>query len=147
MTRRIPWAVGALCALTALCLDVSLPMTTDAAPDQVTLEVSRAEAQDSGKKTRTAKARLSRCVKYSQEIGEADMTLVLKNRCKQALECTMTWALQCHKEDDATETTERGETFDIARGQDHTVIASASLCGDDGWSIQDVRWSCRDPAE
>lgn len=152
MTRRIPWAAGALCALVALCLDVSLspipagdPGIDAVATAGLTLDVPRAQAQS--EKPRTAKARLSRCVKYSQEIGEADMTLALTNRCKQALECTMTWSLQCHKDDDEVEATERGETFDIARGKRYTVTASASLCGEDGWSIEDVSWTCRDPAE
>ena len=135
MNRPVAWALGSIFALALLALDVSTPSTMNHA----TIGIAPAAAR--------AKTSVMRCVKYSQTQEDTAMALALESSCKLDLECTMTWSLRCHSENGKTESRKESSSFTLDAGQSQTVVASADLCGEDGWSIGNVRWTCRDAAE
>ena len=149
MELRIQHVLGCTLALVFFCIDINAGrIVSDSALDPA-IRSARAQSENAGgknSKKRGAKRKLSRCVEYSQEIGETAMTLGLANDCKKPLECTMTWFLACHRQNGKIERSRQSETFYLGDGTEHTVAASAAACGDDGWSIRNVRWTCRDAA-
>jgi hypothetical protein len=72
------------------------------------------------------------------------MNLRLSNRCGRDLQCSITWEVACQSED---EPRKAGSVFDLPAASTDGAYATAASCGDDGWEIRKVRWSCSDPNE
>jgi hypothetical protein len=112
--------------------------------------VSAAEAQKRVAKKKTKrKSReraIGRCVRYRQQQTEEGLYLRLANRCDFDLSCTMSWRVRCDSDEPGTRR-RKAEVLEIDQGTTDGTYASAAICGDDGWRISEVRWSCEDAAE
>lgn len=87
--------------------------------------------------------RVSRCVKYSQTMGgdKQSVDIGLANRCRFAVSCTVEWRVSCDS-DGAGAAGEAAQSLELGKGDRQTINASAARCGDDGWEVQDIRWTC-----
>lgn len=130
MTRLMTSTLGAMCALALLSLDATMYPAAGA------IGVRFAEA---GKSVKS----VSRCVKYRQDQRDTAIEIFLDNTCERDLSCSMSWSLTCHREDGELERHRVDEAFELIDGTVHKVNASALSCGEDDWSISNVRWSCR----
>ena len=92
--------------------------------------------------TPKAKSKISRCVRYTQVMGEdkQSVDISLRNRCKAPVACVVEWKVSCDGED--TETREFSDAMKLAGKARETVTASAAVCGDEGWAVDDIEWEC-----
>ena len=90
------------------------------------------------KSTKRVRA-ISACVKYDRSQADDGLTLSLDNTCNLDVECSMKWTLRCDEGPRHAGST----TLEIARGTESTAFASADQCGEDGWRITGIKWSCR----
>ncbi len=97
---------------------------------------------DSAKKKRA----IRRCVDYRQEQRDDGLRIRLRNDCGFELSCTVSWRVRCDEDEPETQR-RKAETLLIDEGVTDGVYASAAACGDDGWRVSSVRWTCRDAAE
>jgi hypothetical protein len=85
---------------------------------------------------------VSECVKYSQHQDDGGMDFGLKSSCAADLECSISWMLRCDG-DAADQKRQEARAFMLPSGQTGSAYASADACGEKGWSITRVRWSCK----
>jgi len=87
-----------------------------------------------------ATVNVGECVRFDQDQDDAGIQFTLRSKCTGDLECSVSWALRCdgdeHKRQEA-------RAFVLSAGSNGGAYASADACGDRGWSIGQVRWSCR----
>ncbi|HUH04130.1 MAG TPA: hypothetical protein VML75_19165 [Kofleriaceae bacterium] len=88
-----------------------------------------------------AKRDVSRCVSYQQKQRDDGLDLNLDSSCEMDLRCSMSWVLSCQGKADLNE----ASAFELMAGTAYGVTASAGACGERGWSIKRVRWSCKAP--
>lgn len=86
---------------------------------------------------------VSTCVTLSQTERDRAVDIELASRCEAALSCRVRWSLVC---DGDAKRRAHARTFALAPSRAHAVTASAAACGDGGWSVRDVRWSCHSVA-
>ena len=128
----MPWV---MCAWALATVEIS-----DHEITHVGVPEAAAQAKPKGK------APVSRCVRFSQEkSGDAALALTLKNRCDADLSCSVGWSVRCDADTDGKR--KEREVFTLLDDATYTVTASADVCGDDGWAINDVTWACQDLAE
>jgi hypothetical protein len=98
-------------------------------------------ANAQSKKKVEARRDVSRCVKYVQRQKDDGLDLNLDSSCDMDLACSVSWVLSCEGSADRNE----ASAFELLAGTAYGVSASAGVCGDSGWSIKRVRWSCKAP--
>ena len=110
--------------------------------------IERWARADKGSDKASAKKQraIRRCVQYRQEQYDDGLKIRLKNQCELDIECTISWSVRCDQDGPETQRS-KAEVLMIDRGMTDGAYASAAACGDDGWRISRVRWSCRDAAE
>lgn len=127
--RSIGWASGPRCiSLLAALAGITFCL---AAP---------AGSADAQKKVE-AKRDVSRCVAYQQKQRDSGLELNLDSSCEMDLQCSISWVLSCEGSADRNE----ASAFELMAGTAYGVSASAGACGERGWAIKRVRWSCRAP--
>lgn len=91
------------------------------------------------------KTNAARCVKYDQKTRDSSIDVSLTSSCKVDLECSVSWTLTCGGSKDKHKA---GKVFPLIAGDTAVATASAAQCGEEGWSIRAIKWSCRttDPA-
>jgi hypothetical protein len=89
------------------------------------------------------KQKIARCVKYSQARGadEQSVDVGLRNRCRFDVACTVEWKISCDG-DDAGTVREQARNVSLDRGAREIITASATVCGDESWAVDDIRWTC-----
>jgi hypothetical protein len=85
---------------------------------------------------------VSECVRYSQKQHDGGMDFMLKSTCAVHLECSISWVLRCDG-DAADQKRHEASVFVLPAGQAGAAHGSADACGEKGWSISRVRWTCR----
>ena len=100
---------------------------------------SDATAQSKGKNKR--RINVSRCVKYTQARIKEGISVHLENRCGIELSCGVTWVVRCQSTPKLPH--HAGDSFVLAKAASHLSEATSAACGDDGWEIDRIRWSCR----
>lgn len=93
---------------------------------------------------KTPKNKIARCVKYSQKKGadQQSVDVGLRNRCRYNVSCTVEWKVSCEDDDADTPPREQARTVDLDRGAAEIISASAAVCGDGSWAVDDIRWTC-----
>lgn len=105
--------------------------------------VAPAAAQPKKKKAKK-KTPVSVCAHFDQVDKEDDgVDLVVANRCDVKLSCSVSWTLTCAPETPKVSRSQHGTAFDLELGADQSTLASPSACGNDGWVLDDVIWSCQ----
>lgn len=104
--------------------------------------VSPAAAQP--KKKAKKKTPVSVCAHFDQVDKDDDgVDLVVANRCDVKLSCSVSWTLTCAPETPKVSRTQHGAAFELELGSDQSTLASPAQCGNDGWVLDDVSWSCQ----
>jgi len=122
--RSASWARWATCALA-----VVIPLS---------ISLSAAFAD------RTARS-LSSCTAFDQvDKGDDKVQFTIHSTCTIPIDCAISWRVVCAPESRkrrATHASNARLSFPAATSQ--TAEASAAVCGDDGWVIDQIQWSCQ----
>ncbi len=107
------------------------------------LTVLAAPATAARKKKVKKKTPVSVCAHFDQIDRDADgVDLVVANRCEIKLSCAVSWTLTCAPDTAKANRIQRGSAFELDTGGSQTTLAAPAECGNDGWVIDDVSWSC-----
>lgn len=100
-----------------------------------------------GKKAKVAS--VAACTSFDQldRDGEDGVDLVVSSTCDVKLSCSVSWELTCKPAVGKSRKSNHGEAFSLATSASETTTASAGVCGNDGWVIDDVTWSCQPDPE
>jgi hypothetical protein len=90
------------------------------------------------------KGSVAACTSFSQADRDDDLVeFTIASTCTVPLACKLSWKLTC-----APESRKRrralpaSASFRIEASSSEVRTASAAACGDDGWVIDHVQWSC-----
>ena len=121
--RAESWAPWATCAL-ALILCVAVPTRSFAEP------------------TRRS---VAACAVFDQVDKDHDKVgFTIRNTCTIPLDCAVSWRLVCAPDSKKRRAEHPSRTtFAVSAGATEGAEASAAVCGDDGWTINAIQWSCQ----
>jgi len=121
---RSPWARWATCAL---AISIAVP----------SLYQSSARAD--------RKRSLSDCTFFDQADKDDDtVEFTIKNSCTIPVDCSMSWRVVCAPESKKRRNVHPSSMkVTLESGTSDSKQASATLCGDDGWKIDSISWSCQ----
>lgn len=108
-----------------------------------------------GKKTtKDAKASkkrsLAECTSFGQQDREAEdgVDLAVTNSCSVAVTCSVSWTLTCAPESKKRRSSKAdSHVFSLDSAAALTVSATTERCGDAGWALTDIQWSCAPKAD
>jgi len=92
-----------------------------------------------------ARRSVATCASFDQsDEHEARVAFTIHNTCSMPLECAVSWRVVCAPESKHRRSAHPAATsLAISNGTSERTEASAAVCGDDGWVIDSVRWSCQ----
>lgn len=120
--RATQWARWASCALAiSICVPTAF-----------------ADRGAAGKKS------LASCTSFDQEdSGEDAVKFTVQNTCTVPIDCTISWRVVCAPDSKKRRSTHAGSAkLALADANAQSAQASAAVCGDDGWAIDSIQWSC-----
>jgi hypothetical protein len=114
----------------------------------ITSLATTAAADRKKKVKKPTKTPVSVCAHFDQIDKEDDgVDLVVANRCEVKLTCSVSWRLTCAPDTRKATRTQRASAFELDLNSDQSTLASPGECGNDGWMIDDVVWSCQPQPE
>ena len=118
--RSSKWTRGVLCALA------------------VSITVPAAVAVAKGKS-------LADCTSFDQEDkGDDGVKFTVKNSCTVPIDCQMSWRVVCAPESKKRRSVHPSSfKITLESGVSNSKEASATQCGDAGWTIDSIKWSCQ----
>lgn len=116
--RTVSWVRGATCAL---AISIVVPALAD-----------------------RPRRSLAACASFDQaDKGDDRVAFTIHNTCTIPIDCAVSWRLVCAPDARKRRAVHpRSVKLAIADGTSQSTEASASICGDDGWRIDSVQWSC-----
>jgi hypothetical protein len=106
-----------------------------------------AQSKSSKKKVKKRTEDVSSCVTFGQSDAGDAVNFRFASTCEATLSCGVTWTLQCESwEGKKSAKTHDGVAFELETNATYSTSASPASCGDDGWTIDDISWSC-EPAK
>jgi hypothetical protein len=90
------------------------------------------------------KRSLAACTSFAQtDQGDDKVAFTIRNACTIPVDCSVSWRLVCAPESKKRRS-ERADSASLAisGGASQSAEASAAACGDAGWVIDSVRWTC-----
>jgi len=97
---------------------------------------AKAPARAPAKKLESVNA----CMKYRQQklVEDGGLRMELRNCCHGPVKCAIAWQVRCAGgKPDA-----RSTDLEIAAGGTESAFGYGTECGNQGWQIMGVRWSC-----
>jgi hypothetical protein len=132
-SRPLPRTRWARCALALLA---------------VAFVASPALADSKKKKKGKKKTPVSACASFDQrERDDEGVDLVVGNQCDVKLSCAVSWTLTCAPDTRHVSRTPERTTFALDTGGSQSTLASPATCGNAGWMIDDVTWTCQPDPE
>lgn len=118
--RSTTWARWATCAL---AISILVPVAT----------------ADHGSKS------IATCTAFGQQDkGDDKVEFSIHNTCTIPVDCSISWRVVCAPESKKRRAVHPGAAkLLLADGSMQTAEASAAICGEDGWSIDNISWSCQ----
>ncbi|MEO8701936.1 MAG: hypothetical protein ABI867_17965 [Kofleriaceae bacterium] len=116
--RNHTWARWATCALAlSICIPVALADT---------------------------KRSISSCTAFDQEDkGDDKVQFSIKNSCTVPVDCSISWRVVCAPTSKKRRAVHPSSVkLSLESSVTQTADASASVCGDDAFSIDSIQWSC-----
>jgi len=103
----------------------------------VSLAVSPAAFADRAKS-------LAACTTFDQSnTAETKVAFTIHNTCTIPIDCAVSWRVVCAPDSRKRRNAHPSSAkFALTAGGGDTAEASAAICGDDGWTIDSVQWSC-----
>ena len=91
-----------------------------------------------------AKKSLADCTAFDQEDKDDEtVAFTIHNTCTVPVDCSISWRVVCAPDSKKRRSTHAKSAklalHDVGAG---SASASAEVCGDDGWAIDSVNWSC-----
>jgi hypothetical protein len=92
---------------------------------------------------------LSDCTSFDQEDkGDDAVKFTVKNSCTVPIDCSMSWRVVCAPDSKKRRAVHPASfKISLASGVSDSKEASAALCGDAGWTIDSIKWSCQPTAD
>jgi hypothetical protein len=118
--RSHTWARWATCALAiSICVPAALA--------------------DSGKKS------IANCTSFDQaDKGDDKVEFTIKNTCTIPVDCAITWRVVCAPDSKKRRSVHPGASkFALNEQGSQSANASAAVCGDDAFAIDQISWSCQ----
>jgi hypothetical protein len=90
------------------------------------------------------KRSLADCTAFDQvSKGEDAVQFTIKNTCTIPLDCKIEWRVVCAPESKKRRSVHPSTSkLALVDGTSQSAEATASMCGDDAWTIDAVAWSC-----
>lgn len=117
--RAVSWARGATCALV---MSICIPAVAERSKS------------------------LAQCTSFDQkEDGDAKVAFSIRNACTIPVDCTIGWRVVCAPDSKTRRAMYPGSVkLALQPGAvSEAAQASAAVCGDASWTIDQVRWSCQ----
>lgn len=91
------------------------------------------------------KRSINECALFGQEDkGDDKVEFTINNTCSMPVDCSISWRVVCAPDSKKRRASHAGAAkLSLANGASQTAAASAAVCGDDGWSIDSIAWSCQ----
>ena len=88
---------------------------------------------------------LGECTAFDQNNkGDDAVEFTIHNSCKLPIECGIQWRVVCAPESKKRRNVHLDSAkLSLLEGKVDSASASASICGDDAWSIDQVTWGCQ----
>jgi hypothetical protein len=85
------------------------------------------------------------CTSFDQtEKDDAKVEFTIHNTCSIPLDCSVSWRVVCAPDSKKRRAAHpNAAKFALIQGAADSALASAVVCGDDGWTIDSVQWSCQ----
>jgi hypothetical protein len=125
-------------ATLALALTIAVPAIAD-------VGTSDTASPDGKKKKRS----ISECTSFDQRDRDTEdgVDFTINNSCTVPVACSMRWTVTCAPQSKKRRSRKSdSHAFQLAADAGIKLTASAERCGDDGWSVDDISWSCN-PSE
>ena len=121
--RASKWARGASCAL---AIAISIGWISSAHGDRTPRTIASCTAFDQVEK------------------GEDRVEFTIHNTCTIPLDCAVSWRVVCAPESRSRRAVHPSSAkLSLSQGGASSAEASAAVCGDAGWTIDSVLWSCQ----
>lgn len=93
---------------------------------------------------KSARKSVADCTSFQQtEKDEATLSIALHNSCSMPVDCKVTWRVVCAPDAPKRRASHaKSSKFTLKEGGDNTVEASAAMCGDDSFTLDQVQWGC-----
>lgn len=87
---------------------------------------------------------LSTCTSFDQEDrGEDKVALTIHNTCTIPVDCSIRWRVVCAPSSKKRRAIHPASAkLALATSSSESAEASASICGDDAWTIDQIHWAC-----
>jgi hypothetical protein len=87
---------------------------------------------------------LADCTSFDQTSAvDAKVAFTIHNACTVPVDCAVSWRVVCAPDSKKRRAVHPGSAkLALTAGGGDTAEASAAVCGDDGWTIDSVRWRC-----
>ena len=124
--RRARWACF------ALALSLVLPTQLAVADDAKTRPMKKKKSVDE-------------CTSFDQRDRDEEdgVDFSIHNSCSMPVSCSIRWAVTCAPESKKRRSRKSdSHAFQLDASNGITLTASTSRCGDDGWQVDDISWSC-----
>ena len=91
------------------------------------------------------KKSIADCTSFGQQDkGDDKVEFTIHNSCTIPVDCSITWRVVCAPESKKRRAVHAGAAkLALGNSSMQTAEASAAICGDDGWSIDHIAWSCQ----
>lgn len=88
---------------------------------------------------------IAECTYFDQTDKDDDkVELSIKNLCTVPVDCSMSWRVVCAPDSKKRRAVHPASAkFALESGATSSKEASAGVCGDDGWAIDSIKWSCQ----
>jgi hypothetical protein len=88
---------------------------------------------------------VSTCTSFGQQDKDDDkVQFTINNTCTIPVDCSITWRVVCAPESKKRRAVHAGAAkLALTNSSAQSAEASAAVCGDDGWSIDGISWSCQ----
>lgn len=88
---------------------------------------------------------LAECTSFDQtDKGDDGVAFTIHNNCTVPVDCSLSWRVVCAPESKKRRSSHAGSAkLNLGSVASGDAAASASSCGDEGWSIDSIEWSCQ----
>ena len=90
------------------------------------------------------KKSVASCTSFDQVDKDEDkVELTIHNACTMPIDCSLKWRVVCAPDAKSRRAAHPKSTkLTISSNSTSAAEASAAICGDDSWTIDNVQWSC-----
>lgn len=94
-------------------------------------------------KTATRKS-IADCTSFKQtEKDESTLSIEVHNSCSMPVNCKVAWRVVCAPDAPKRRAAHaKTQKFTLKEGADQALEASAAMCGDDSFTLDQVQWGC-----